>query len=158
DQKQIDRQTDGGHARILGAEIYAETELPLGRGYLLPTRAAYTYTFTEFLSTFTSSDPQFGNVHRGDEIPYVPPNQANVSVGIEKEERGSHATKWGLNVAGTYVDSMRETAGQGTPKPNELTDSYFLLDASAKYRFVKQLELYVNGRNLTNDRYIAARR
>ncbi len=146
----IDRQFEGGRARIAGVEVYAETELPLGGGFLLPTRAAYTYTYTEFLSTFTSADPQYGDVRRGDEIPYVPPNQATGSVGLEK-------APWGVNVAFTYVDSMREKAGQGTPRPNELTDSYFLLDASAKYRFLKQLELYVNGRNLLNDRYIAAR-
>jgi Fe(3+) dicitrate transport protein len=63
-----------------------------------------------------------------------------------------------VNVAGTFVDSMREIAGQGTPRPGTLTDPYFLLDASAKVRVVKHVELYVNGRNLTNTQYIASRR
>ena len=63
-----------------------------------------------------------------------------------------------MNVAGTFVDSMREKAGQGAPPPGGLTDAYFLLDASVKYRLFKQLELYVNGRNLLDDRYIASRR
>lgn len=147
----VDRQFDGGRARILGAEIYGETELPLGGGFLLPSRLAYTYTYSEFLSTFTSADPQFGNVRRGDELPYVPPNQLSGSVGLEKDP-------WGLNVAGTFVDSMRERAGQGTPRPGDLTDAYFLLDASVKYKIFSAVELYVNGRNLLNDRYIASRR
>jgi Fe(3+) dicitrate transport protein len=147
----IDRQTDGGRARIFGGELYAETELDLGNGWKLPSRAAYTYTYTELLSTFQSADPQLGDVVRGDEIAYVPPNQASGAVGIERAE-------WGVNVAGTFVDSMREIAGQGTPRPGTLTDPYFLLDASAKVRVVKHVELYVNGRNLTNTEYIASRR
>jgi Fe(3+) dicitrate transport protein len=147
----IDRQFEGGRARILGAEIYGETELPLGGGFHLPSRVSYTYTYSEFLSTFSSADPQFGNVRRGDELPYVPPNQLSGAVGLEK-------APWGLNVAGTFVDSMRERAGQGTPRPGDLTDAYFLLDASAKYKLCPQLELYVSGRNLLDDRYIASRR
>ena len=147
----VDRQFDGGRARIFGAEVYAETELPLGHGFHLPSRVAYTYTYTEFLSTFASADPQFGNVRRGDELPYVPPNQLSGSVGLEK-------APWGVNVAGTFVDSMRERAGQGTPRPGDLTDAYFLLDASVKYKVLPQVELYVNGRNLLDDRYIASRR
>lgn len=146
----VDKQFDGGRARILGVEAYAETELPLGGDFFLPSRVSYTYTLTEFLSTFSSQDPQLGNVRRGDELPYVPPNQVAASIGLEK-------APWGINVAGTFVESTREKAGQGKPRPGELTDSYFLLDASAKYRFSKALELYVNGRNLLDDRYIAAR-
>ncbi|MBX3217823.1 MAG: TonB-dependent receptor [Labilithrix sp.] len=147
----VDRQFDGGRARIVGAEIYGETELPLGGGFFLPSRLAYTYTYSEFLSTFSSADPQFGDVRRGDELPYVPPNQLSGAIGLEKQP-------WGLNVAGTFVDSMRERAGQGTPRPGDLTDAYFLLDASAKYKVFSAVELYVSGRNLLDDRYIASRR
>ncbi len=146
----IDRQADGGRARVFGAEVYAETELPLGGGFLLPSRVSYTYTYSEFLSTFTSADPQFGNVRRGDELPYVPPHQVSGTVGLER-------APWGINVAGTFVDSMRERSGQGTPRPNELTDAYFLLDASAKLKVSQFAELYVSGRNLLDDRYIASR-
>lgn len=156
-QQNLDRQTEGGRARILGVETYAETELDLGDGWKLPSRAAYTYTYSELLSTFTSADPQLGDVRRGDEIPYVPPNQASGAVGVERDG-GRAGTTWGVNVAGTFVDSMREIAGKGTPRPGTLTDPYFLLDASAKYRVHPHVELYVNGRNLTNQDYIASRR
>jgi Fe(3+) dicitrate transport protein len=150
-QENLDRQTEGGRARILGAEVFGETELDLGDGFRLPSRIAYTYTYSELLTTFKSSDPQLGDVVRGDEVPYVPPHQASGAIGLERKD-------WGVNVAATFVDSMREIAGQGTPKPGTVTDSYFLLDASAKYRIIDHLELYVNGRNLTNTQYIAARR
>lgn len=150
-QGNLDRQFSGGRARIFGAEAFAEAEWKLPHGWLLPMRAAYTYTYTELLTTFTSADPQFGAVKRGDELPYVPAHQANAAIGIEKR-------RLGLNVAGTFVDAMWERAGQGTEKPGDKTDAYFLLDASVKYRVIDHVELYINGRNLTNDRYIASRR
>ena len=146
-----DKQFNGGKARIGGAEVFAETLLELPAGWLLPARVSYTYTYTELLSTFASDDPQFGNVKSGDELPYVPAHQANASVGIERRVVG-------LTVGGTYVDSMWEHAGHGNPLPGDKTDAYFLLDASARYRVLEHVELYVNGRNLTNDRYIASRR
>lgn len=150
----VDRQFDAGRARIAGFEVFAESEAKLGQGLTLPFRASYTYTYTEFLSTFSSADPQFGNVRRGDELPYVPPNQLSAAVGLER----ARLHGWGVNVAGTFVDSMRERAGQGAPPPGQLTDAYFLLDASVKYRLFAHLELYVNGRNLLDERYIASRR
>jgi len=150
-QANLDKQFGGGRARIAGAEVFGETEVKLPGGWLLPARVAYTYTYTEFLTTFSSGDPQFGNVKSGDELPYVPPHQVNASVGIEKK-------RMGLNVSGTFVDAMWERAGHSTALPGDKTDAYFLLDTSAKYRLFDHVELYVNGRNLTNDRYIASRR
>ena len=76
---------------------------------------------------------------------------ANAAVGIEKK-------RMGLNVSGTFVDAMWEHAGRGNALPGDKTDPYFLLDASAKVRVFDHVELYVNGRNLTNDRYISSRR
>jgi Fe(3+) dicitrate transport protein len=150
-ESNLDKQFGGGRARIAGFEVFGETEAKLPDGWVLPVRAAYTYTYTEFLSTFASADPQFGSVRNGDELPYVPPHQASASVGIEKKQLG-------MNVGGTFVDAMWEHAGHGTEKPGDKTDSYFLLDASVKFRVHEHVELYVNGRNLTNDRYIASRR
>jgi Fe(3+) dicitrate transport protein len=150
-QANLDKQFGAGRARIAGAEVFGEAELKLPAGWVLPARVAYTYTYTEFLRSFSSADPQFGNVKSGDELPYVPAHQASGSVGIERRQLG-------LNVAGTFVDSMWEHAGHGTALPGDKTDAYFLLDASAKYRVLEHVELYVNGRNLTNDRYIASRR
>lgn len=147
----LDQQFSAGKARIAGAEIFGEAEPRIGDGWVLPMRVSYTYTYTEFLRTFQSADPQFGNVRAGDEMPYVPAHQATGAVGVERKT-------FGLNFAGTFVDAMWEQAGRGVAKPGQKTDAYFLLDASTKYRPCEHVELYVNARNLTNDRYIASRR
>jgi Fe(3+) dicitrate transport protein len=151
DSVHLDTQFSGGKARIAGLESFFEWEPKVTSEWALPMRLSYTYTYTEFLSTFESADPQFGRVKSGDELPYVPAHQLSAAVGAEGKTVG-------VNVSGTFVDAMWEHAGRGTPAPGDKTDAYFLLDASAHVKLLEHLELYVNGRNLTNDRYIASRR
>jgi Fe(3+) dicitrate transport protein len=146
----IDRQIDGGSARIFGGEVLAETDIPVFRSYSIPLRATYTLTVAEFLQDFTAADPQFGQVKRGDEMPYIPIHQASGNAGFE----GKY---FGVNVGGTYVGDMRERAGQGAPGPRDLTDAYFLLDASAYVRPMPRLTIYANGRNLLNQDYLVSR-
>jgi Fe(3+) dicitrate transport protein len=125
---------DGGggeRARAGGVETYAHAELPLPQGYFLPVRVSYTFTYREVLAT-------------GEPIPWVPAHQAAGWLGLEKAE-------WGVNVSGTFVDSVSE--GLGKP-----ADARFIVDASARYRIFEHLDLYATGRNLTNDRYVMTRR
>jgi hypothetical protein len=56
------------------------------------------------------------------------------------------------------VDRMREVAGQREPEPGQVTDAYFLLDASASYRVFDRVKVYVHGRNLLNETYLVSRR
>jgi len=147
----LDRQFDGGKARVYGLEAFGEAEIKVGRGLVLPVRGAYTFTQSEFLSSFESADPLFGRVRQGDMLPYVPVHQGSAAVGIEN-------AKAGFNVGGSYVGEMRERASQGEVAPGELTDSYFLLDASGQYKLTRWLTLYVNARNLLDTAYIVARR
>lgn len=146
----LDKQFGAGEARIAGVEAFGEME-PRSNGWAFPARISYTYTYTEFLKSFESADPQFGTVRKGDELPYVPTHQLSAVAGVERDA-------FGLNVSGTFVDAMWEHAGRGTPKPGDKTDAYFLLDASGRYRLIEHVDLYLNARNLTNERYIASRR
>jgi Fe(3+) dicitrate transport protein len=148
--RNLDRQIDGGSARIYGFEAYAEAEPKLDT-VSFPLRASYTLTKTEFLTDFTAIDPIFGRVRAGYEMPYVPAHQAHASAGIE-------TARAGVNVAGTFVGTMRERAGDGEPAPNERTDAHFLLDASAYVKPVTWMRVYVNARNLLDQTYVAARR
>ncbi|RYZ65627.1 MAG: TonB-dependent receptor, partial [Proteobacteria bacterium] len=147
----LDRQFDAGRARIYGLEAFAESEVPLGNEFVLPARASYTYTDSEFLNGFNSQDPILGNVVRGDQLPYIPYHQLAVSAGLERR-------KWAVNASGTFVGTMREVAGQGPAPASELTDSYFLLGASASYRVLSWLKVYATGQNLLNQAYLASRR
>ncbi|WP_235879606.1 TonB-dependent receptor family protein [Polyangium aurulentum] len=150
-EENLDQQSDGGAARVLGVEAYAESELKVRENLAIPGRFSYTFTDARFSTDFQSADPIFGNVRAGDELPYVPRHQLSASVGVEMP-------RWGANLSGTYVSAMRESAGQGEPAPGTATDAYFLLDASVNVRVLRWLSVYGLGRNLLDDAYIASRR
>ncbi len=154
-REDTDRQFDGGSARVYGLEAYVDSEWKLRRDLTLPGRLAYTFTETSFTNTFVSDDPIFGSVADGDAIPYIPSHQITASLGVE-------APRWAVNVSGTFVDSMREIAGNEDlaeeREEGNATDAYFLLDLSLSAKPISWLTLYVNGRNLTNQAYIVSRR
>ena len=147
----IDAQFSAGAAFIYGLEALAEADVKVGQDIVLPLRATYTFTATEFETAFLSADPVFGRVRVGDEIPYVPRHVASATAGIETRA-------WAFNATGSYVDRMWERAGQGEPKRGDATDAYFLVDASASYRVTPWLRVYINGRNLLDEAYIVGRR
>jgi Fe(3+) dicitrate transport protein len=146
----VDKQLSGGAARIFGLEAYVETA-PRAGVFSFPIRAAYTLTWSEFLTDFAADDPFWGKVKAGDEMPYVPIHQLNVGAGVETKAIA-------LNVSGTYVGDMRESPGQGEVRPEDLTDAYFLLDASARWRVRRWFQIYLVGSNLLDQKYLVARR
>jgi Fe(3+) dicitrate transport protein len=151
DEAQLDRQADGGAARIYGAEVFGETSVPLGRALRLPLRVAYTFTESEFLTSFSSSDPIFGTVQAGDAIPYVPPHQLSATAGLEAE-------RWALDASLLYVAAMRERAGRGDGPDALLTDESVVLDVSGSVRLLSWLRAYVNVRNVLDGQFVASRR
>jgi len=56
------------------------------------------------------------------------------------------------------MDEMRTKAGQGDIPDNEKTDAYFVLDASVSYLMHKNVALFANATNLTDEMYAVARR
>jgi Fe(3+) dicitrate transport protein len=147
----VDSQSDAGRARIHGAEVFLSTPLRLGKNLSLPISAAYTYTKTEFLETFVSEDPSWGEVADGDELPYVPRHQAWLSAALE--------SSLGTLAAGaSYVSAMREEAGQGDAAPGVLTDESFVLDLTARAALGRRGEFYVHLRNALGAEDLASRR
>jgi Fe(3+) dicitrate transport protein len=149
-QQNVDRQYDGGRARIYGLEAFAQFAPVIGP-IAVPFTAAYTLTRSEFQTSFRSEDPIFGDVVAGDEMPYLPRHQAGASVGIE--------TRYGGGALGaTYVSAMREEAGSEALSNTLATDELFMLDVSANCRVAKPLVVYANVRNLFDDHSIVSHR
>lgn len=146
----IDQQFDAGQATIAGLEVFSQADGKVG-DVVIPARIAYTFTRATFANSFESADPIFQSVREGDTLPYVPEHQLNASIGAEWKFVGG-------NIAGTYIDSMREVAGSGPPGEGEATDRAFLLDASLNVMPLSWLTIYGVGRNLLDMSYIAARR
>jgi Fe(3+) dicitrate transport protein len=147
----LDRQFDAGRARIYGFEAFASYDFALGNKVGLPLSAAYTHTRTEFLRTFQSSDPIYGMVEKGDEMPYVPRHQLNVTAGLDTRYFGAHA-------ALTYVTAMREQAGSEALSRVMATDDLLNVDLGIELPIWPQLRVYANVRNLFDQAAIVARR
>lgn len=146
----LDVQYEAGKARIYGVEAYAEDALRFD-GFRVPISASYTLTLTEFLETFTSQDPIFGEVEAGDEMPYVPRHEGRGSVGLDFDVAGGY-------VAVGYVGRMREQSGSGPLDLALATDAQLTFDVGANYRPLSWLNVYLQARNLFDEHYISSRR
>ena len=136
-------QFNVGKAAVGGAEFLAQAQPRIGR-VTFPLQLTYTYTHTEI-----SSDA-WGDVHVGDEIPYIFRHAANAQLGAEY--RG-----YELNVGLRYNGAMRTVPGQGTMPKSETIPSHFIVDASAKARLNRHVTLTINAINVTNARYLVSR-
>lgn len=119
--------------------------------FSMPVSLVYTYTDAIFNSSFISTFEDWGTVTVGDQLPYLANNQFTIMLGLEYR-------KFSVNLSGRYMDEMRTSPGQGEIPTNKKTDSYFVIDASANYAMHKNISLFANATNLTDEVYIVARR
>ena len=106
----------------------------------------YTWMHARFEGDIDDSE-FFGNVSKGDPVPYVPDHQAFASIGLEK---GAWSGYLGVN----YVDA---TCTQARCDEFEQTDARTLFDLAVHYQVKPTLELYAAIENLADKQYIAGR-
>ena len=142
-------QFNVGEARVKGAEFLVQYQpLPHTCSLRLPLQLSYTYTDTEMRNSFESHS--WGNVVRGDEIPYIFKHALNMQLGIEY--------KWFYaNIGARYNSDMRTSPGQGTIAEREKAPANLILDASVNVLVNKYLTLRLNAINLTNRVYLTSR-
>jgi Fe(3+) dicitrate transport protein len=123
-------------------------------GFSMPVEVGYTLTQATYGSGFNA-------LEQGFELSYVPRHALNLGVGFE------HRSGIELHVGGEYLS--RQFADRADMRVNTLDssidglagaiDARFLLDARAGYRYEPWgVTLYVTGKNLTDERYVANRR
>ena len=151
DDAVLGQQTNAGRVRVHGLELVAERRFALPAGLSLPAALSYTYTQGEFREAFTSANPQFGTVAVGDELPYVPEQQASLSLGLE-------GARWQLEGVARYVAAMRDSAGSGPIPPASGSDAYTVVDLAARVFIDAQWTLQARADNLLDREYVSARR
>ena len=149
-QQNVDRQHNGGKARIYGVESFAQTTPTIG-DVAIPFTAAYTFTRAEFQTSFHSEDPIFSDVVAGDEMPYIPRHQLHALLGLDSRYGGGA-------FGATYISAMREEAGREPLAETLATDEQLTFDVAANWRPMKPLTVYANVLNLFNDRSIVSHR
>lgn len=139
----VDDQFNGGAARILGIEALGGTTVMLPGAFSLPLSATYTFTQAQFQTSFESGFPQFGEVRRGDYLPYLPQHQASAQLAL------AHP-RFDLGLGMSARSGMLDRAGIFPVKESDVP-ALVLLDASARVWATDWLQLYTTATNLTGE-------
>lgn len=144
---------NGGAVDVLGIEAAVDYDFAdrLGLPVGIPVRVAYTFTDAEFRTSFESDYDPWGAVDSGDELPYLPEHQFYGSVGVT-------GGGWGLTLSSFGNTAMRTRAGQGTIPGEEGTDGFVVFNLSGEYELPGYGTVYGAIQNLTDERYVVARR
>ena len=139
---------NGGAVDISGFELYLRRIL-LDNGFMqMPVELAYTSTNSEFKESF---DGFWGDVSKGDELPYLPKTMMSLNVGLNVD-------KVSTNISVKHTSKMRTTAGSGKISGTNATDVQVLVDLGVRYALQDNISLSVGVKNLMDDDGIAARR
>jgi len=150
----IGDQDSLGSATVYGVEVNARagTEGPFGLRY--DVHVAYTFTRGTFDEEIEFSlNPRFSGAQPGDRIPDIPTHLGSFQATVAGGER------WALSFGGFGQSRMIDEVERGRDLPDEFfTDAFVVFDATAHYRPIPWLELYVGGQNIFDAEYIASRR
>jgi len=149
EEDNIGDQYNAGKVEVLGLEVKSGYEFSLGE-IAMPIDLTYTYTQTEFMTSFDSDLDTWGDVAKGDELPYVPENQLQLTLGLVGDN-------WRSDLLIRYMAEMRTTAGQGNISQSELIDSRTVVDMAAHYSLTDNQEITLNIDNLLDQEYMATK-
>lgn len=144
-------QFNAGEANVRGIELLLNYQILKEDGkFKLPITFGYTLTDAEFVSDFASDEGIWGEIEKGDEIPYISKHQFNASVALE------HA-KFELVLAARYNGEFRTIAGKGAIPSEFAVPNNTIVDFASKYKFNKHLSLTGNINNLFDTTYLVSR-
>ena len=136
---------NGGTAIVKGLEFSLNNRFDLDSDVSMPLAFVYTYTDSQFDSTFDSEF--FGDVEAGADIPYIPQQQMTLSLGLEQGDVR-------LNASVNYVDAVCVNASCGA---FEKTEASTTLDLSANYQVNSDLSVFARLENATAEEDIVGR-
>jgi Fe(3+) dicitrate transport protein len=148
---QVGQQFNGGAVLVYGAEAMARYSHMFNVGVELRAQASYTLTLSQFQTDFQSDNPLWGDVVRGDALPYVPEHQASGTLGVGMK-------RWGVDVTIRVVSDMRDVASQGRIAQNALIPAYAVADLAAFFVLPGEVRLFTTLENMTNATYMVSRR
>ncbi len=146
---EIGDQFNGGRAGVKGLELSASYLIGLKPGLSIPLSFNYTYTQAKFRSSF--ADGFWGDVARGDRLPYISPHQLHGALGLE-------GINWDINLSLSYTSATRSEAGQGPIPELEKIGARAIFDLGGGYDFGDHFRLFLSVDNLFDKVYVAARR
>ena len=137
---------NGDAATVMGLELRLATDLLPDGAVSLPLELAYTHINGEFDTDIADTD-FFGDVRKGDPIPYIPDHQLNLTLGLQQ-------TRWALFLSANYIDGVCTRAACGA---FERTGSTLTIDFAGNYHLTDSLDLFARVENLTREQEIVGR-
>lgn len=142
---------NAGEVAVRGIELLLNYDvLGQNKAFSLPITLGYTFTDSEFLNSFGSTDGIWGTITKGDEIPYIAKHQVNASISLENK-------KYNVSLNGRYNGAFRTVSGSGSIPTNEKVEAAVVLDLSGRYNITPKLSATANVINLLNNEYAVSR-
>jgi Fe(3+) dicitrate transport protein len=147
----LDQQFNAGQVFVYGVEAMLSQDFELPAGLRLSAGGSYTWTGSNFRTSFASASPVFGVVKVGDKLPYVPEHQGAASLALITPVSS-------VELALSAQGPMRDLPGQGEIADNLLIPAHASLDLAADLQILPNLAVYTSVNNLTNSSYMVSRR
>jgi Fe(3+) dicitrate transport protein len=145
-------QANAGSALVFGLEAGWKHSVELA-AYHVPLAFTYTYSNGQFKEDFTDTNGVFGEegqeIKAGYELAYLPAHKLNLQAGINYE-------KWTLNSSVLYQSDMRTISGEGSIPEAQKIPAYWVVDLSATYQVLSDLELYGSLDNVLDEVYLVS--
>ena len=137
---------NGDAATVQGIEVALSANLAADSAYRVPVALSYTYTDAQFDTDIADTD-FFGDVGKGDPIPYIPEHQMQLSLGYE-------SSNWGAYLNTRYSSAV---CTRGACGAFQKTDSSLVFDLSGNIQLSEAVNLFARIENLTDEQDIVAR-
>lgn len=137
---------NGDAATVQGIEVALSGNLAADSAYRVPVALSYTYTDAQFDTDIADTD-FFGDVGKGDPIPYIPEHQMQLSLGYE-------SSNWGAYLNTRYSSAVCTRAACGA---FQKTDSSLVVDLSGNIQLSEAVNVFARIENLTDEQDIVAR-
>lgn len=142
---------NGDNVEIGGLELSGQWMGRLTASLTGVVQLAYTYTESAFQTRFASSFSQWGEVEKGDALPYLPEH-------VGRLQLGTKASDWEAFIAFSYQSAMRDQAGSQPISQVAHTDAYTTVDASASWFVDEHWTLQLSVDNLLDEEAVVSRR
>ena len=147
----LDKEFNGSEVDVYGLEFSTSYSAKLNEHLDVPMSVVYTYSDSEFKTSFKTDFPMWGTITAGDGLPYLAKHQLTLNLGLAAEQ-------WDINLIARYVGEMLEASGDDVTLSGATTEAYVVVDLSASYYLGQYGKVYIKADNILDSQEIVSRR
>ena len=152
DSSSVGVQANAGSALVYGLETGWRNGFEVA-DFGVPLSLTYTFSNGQFQEDFTDIQGVFGEagqeIKSGYELAYLPAHKLNLQAGLNHE-------RLALNASVLYQSEIRTISGEGAIPDAQKVSAYWVLDLSATYQVLSDLEVYSTLDNVFDKAYLVS--